>query len=90
MLICRKIVFRALRLNTVNIGVESLLQGYKKNEDEARQHKVIQGMLNDFKSGFDPEAYEGDIAEVIEKFSAELYYNLVFRHMDLFHPFVII
>jgi len=62
----------------------------RRNAGEAQQRRVIQGMIDDFASGIDPAAYEGDITKIVDQFSADLYYNLAFRHMDLFHPFVII
>ncbi len=51
----------------------------RRNDGEARQRSIINQILGDFNS-----------AIVTDKFAAELYFNLAFRQMDLFHPFIIL
>ena len=62
----------------------------RRNAGEARQRSIIDRILKDFKSCLEPESYRNDTSAVTDKFAAELYFHLVFRQMDLFHPFIIL
>lgn len=61
----------------------------RKNDNEARQRSTINQMLEDFSNSLDPKAYKDDVSVVVDKFSAELYFHLAFRQIDLFHPFIL-
>lgn len=62
----------------------------RQYKPDSQQRSTINRMLADFKAGLDPEAYPDGISTAVEKFAAQLYFHLVFRQMDLFHPFIII
>lgn len=61
----------------------------RKNESEAKQRSTINQMIRDFSNSLNPKAYKDDVSVVVDKFSAELYFHLAFRQMDLFHPFIL-
>jgi pyruvate-formate lyase-activating enzyme len=61
----------------------------RKSESEAKQRSIINQIIRDFSSSLDPKAYKDDVSIVVDKFSAELYFHLAFRQMDLFHPFIL-
>lgn len=62
----------------------------RQTEHESHQRATINRMLTDFKINLDPESYPDGVSEAVDKFAAQLYFHLAFRHMDLFHPFIII
>ena len=62
----------------------------RQNKVDSQRQLTINRMLTDFKTGLAPATYPDGVEAVVDKFAAQLYFNLVFRQMDLFHPFIII
>lgn len=61
----------------------------RSNKGETRQRSIINQIVGDFRKSLDPKTYRDDASVVVDKFAAELYFHLAFRHMDLFHPFIL-
>ncbi|MCX6794313.1 MAG: hypothetical protein NTY06_04400, partial [Candidatus Gottesmanbacteria bacterium] len=61
----------------------------RTNRFDKPVQKQMQTILNSFREGIDLKQYTNDVSVVVDSFTAELFYHLAFRQMDLFHPFIL-
>lgn len=73
--------------STLAAGLQVFLRGQSSVETATRE--TLSRMIDEYRLSLDPTMYPGGVDEAVAQFSAKLYYQLAFRQIDLFHPFIL-